>query len=571
MLRQIQIYLLIVLSILMTSCSPNLWDISKANTTNVKNNQDALLQKAYPRPPAVVSREGAYVDITPVSLEAEPSWLKKRVIIHGNNLPFSFYISQILSGSHVVNNYDNTVQPGKLVSVDYEGTVQGALKELAARTNYHYILNKKHRMITWSSFETRVFDVSFMPGDVQYQVGENAGALSLSGGGSTGGSSGSSGSSSSGQNYNFSQDTQFSNITGTISIWKDLAAGIKALLSKEGTAQVSQATTTITVHDHPQNVNAIAEYIAVMNAELSKQVRIQVQLLEVRLAKNFAYGINWDLVRNRNGNSWTLTGNMAANVGSIGTFSPVGITFSSSNNRWAGTDTIIQALQVQGDVSLITQPTVTTMNDQVATISIQQQRAYESGGSTTMNNNLAQTSINVSNVVTGFNLYLLPKIQGDKIYLQISSILSNLTAMRTFNVNTGAEGDAASQSSQSTDQPANEANANSSPPNQNNNSTNATNNNGTNSGPSVVQLPETALRSFNQRSVIPNGATLILSGYIQRENSDAQSNAFATGILAAKGATAQTVELVMLITPVILDSHENDLAPAKGYEAEVRS
>jgi len=525
--------------------TPTLYEVSKGNTANVKNNVEAKEQKAYPRPPAVLTENKAYVDTTPVSLIKTPHWLKRKITVHGNNLPFSFYVSQILHSSHAINTYDETVNKGKLISMDYEGTAYGALNELSAQSGYFYNLDKKKNEIDWSSFQTKVFDISFMPGDVQYQLGAGAGGLSISGNDDNGSSS------SSGGGFDFSQDTQYSNLTGTISIWKDLTGAIKSLLSEKGTAQVSESTTTVTVHDHPANVKAIGDYIKVMNKELSQQVRIHVQLLEVRLGKNFNYGINWDLVRNTGKNSWRLAGNLADNANNTGTFSPIGITFSSTGKSWGGSSTIIQALQQQGDVSLITQPTVTTMNDQVATISIQQQQAYLSGGDTTLNDNSSTSSLDTSTVTTGFNLYLLPKIQKEKVFLQISSVLSNLTNMATFNANTGETGSSETDNQDTQD------------PSEDNNDqqTNTT----TNPGVNVVQLPQTALRSFNQRSVIPNGATLVLAGYIEKGNESNQSKFANVSLLGGKGATTKTVELVMLITPIILSENENDMAPVTGY------
>ena len=326
--------------VFLSACTtPTLYEESKSNTANVKNNIDAKTQKAYPKPPAVTTEDQAYVDTTPISLIATPSWMKRNITLHGNNLPFSFYVTQILAGSHAINSYDDTINKGQLVSVDYQGTAAGALNELAARSGYFYTMDKKNNAISWSAFETKVFDISFMPGDVQYQLGENAGSLSLSGGDSSGGggSGGSSDSSSGG--FDFSQDSQYSNLTGTISIWKDLATAIKALLSKDGTAQVSESTTTVTVHDHPENVQAIGEYIKVMNKELSQQVRIHVQLLEVKLNKNFNYGIDWNLVRNTGPNSWSLTGSTATNADNTSTFSPVGLAFSAADgSNWGGVE-----------------------------------------------------------------------------------------------------------------------------------------------------------------------------------------------------------------------------------------
>lgn len=561
MFKKLVLFITMMSMVILTGCTtPTLYEVAKSNSANVENNVEAKTTKAYPQPPAVMTENKAYVDTTPVSLIATPKWLKRNITLHGNNLPFSFYVSQLTQNSDAVLTYGPSIDKGKLISLDYKGSVQGALNQLAASSNYYYRIDKKNNKLTWSALETKVFDISFLPGDAQYQLGgstlSNDSSSSSGSSGSSGSSSGGSSSDSSG--FSFSQDTQFSSLTGSISVWKDLATSVKALLSKEGKAEVSESTTTITVHDHPQNINAVAEYIEVMNEELSQQVRIHVQVLEVQLTQQFNYGINWNLVKQFTQGSVSISGSMADNANNTGSFSPAGIAFTGATGEsWDGTDIILQALQQQGQVSLITEPTLTTMNDQVGTIAIQNQQVYVSGGSTTSNDNSTTSAVTPDTVTTGFDLYLLPKIQKDKVYMQISTILSNLVAMNTFNANTGESGTSTASSNAATGDTTDQSAAQ--------NIAQATTQS---QGVNVIQEPATTLRTFNQRAVIPNGATLILAGFMAHGNRSNQSKFANSALLGGKGATSNNVEMVMLITPIILSKDENDMAPVKGYKGQ---
>lgn len=572
-----------LLGVELSACIPmQEYNKTKKDVQGVQAQVKADEEQAYPRPPTVVEKDNAYVDTTPIPLSTTPAWMKQPVSMHGTNLPFSFYVAQTLANTGVVNQYDNTVDKNKTISIDFSGSTKSALNNLEGVSGYHYTFDKANNTITWSQFETKVFDISFMPGDSQYQLGQESSALTLSGAGSI--SSGAT--ATGGGGYDFAKDNQYSKLTGTISVWKDLETTIKSLLSKDGTATVSQSTTTITVHDKASNVDAISAYLNTMNKELSRQVRIHVQLLEVRLNANYNYGIDWDVVRRVGKESISLTSAGAINAGNTGTFTPIAFAWGSNNpnSLWYQSNSIIQSLEQQGDVSLITQPTVTTLNNQVATISIQNQENYINSTTSTVGtsgSDFAQGGVNTATITTGLNLYLLPKIQNQKVFLQISSVLSDLQALQTINTTTGntvssnqnqnvpnqdqitgniipdtavvnADGTTSTVSSSTT---------------VGSTTVSATETNGTPAlaTPQIVQLPEVALRSFNQRSVIPNGATLILAGFIQSGNQANQNKVFDIAPVGGSGASRRNIELVMLITPVILGDNDNDLG-AQGYQ-----
>ena len=74
-----------------------------------------------------------------------------------------------------------------------------------------------------------------------------------------------------------------------------------------------------------------------------------------------------------------------------------------------------------------------------------------------------------------------------------------------------------------------------------------------NSIPSFVQLPKVDARLINQRAVIKNGATLILSGYKEFKNNAKNNKFLESERLGAQSSVRDNRELVFLITPVIID------------------
>ena len=128
-------------------------------------------------------------------------------------------------------------------------------------------------------------------------MGKSGGGTSGSKGGSSGGGGGgSTGGTVSNYTTTDASEAEFSSLSGKLSVWKDLEDSIKQMLSPEGRVTVSQATTTVMVRDRPTNVNLIAQYIQNINKNLSRQVLVKVQILEVDLLNNFNFGINWGMI-----------------------------------------------------------------------------------------------------------------------------------------------------------------------------------------------------------------------------------------------------------------------------------
>ncbi len=492
---------------------------AKAKTDKTRAMQDEQAQSV------VLKNQGMYVDQTHISLKHSPSWYKRRVSIRGNNLPLDFYVAKILQRETIYDHYDGTVNRKRLVSLSYTGTVKGALDDLAAKTGLAYRLNPDAKTITWSAFETKTFNISFMPGSTKYLLGADSSSSSSSS--SSSDSSGSSGATQvSATKAN--PDSQYSSLEGTLSVWKDLEKTVNGMLSPQGHAIVSESTTTLTVRDHPENVQEIAKYLKQMNHFMSQEVMIKVEILQVTLSKAFEYGINWNLVMGDFG----IQGNLGSpvNITPIGNTTAMGAFYGtatpSSDSTGAAantTEVLINALNQQGRVSLVTQPSVVTLNNQVATIDISQQTGYLASSTTTSDDSSGSdgddsTSLTPGQADTGFTMYVLPKIEGRKIFLQFTAELSKLDAIESVsNVPDGANAADIDDAS-------------------------------------AIQVPDISAQDFNQRVTIPAGSTLIMSGYKAVSNVANNAGVFGVNKLGGKGSEYENVETVILITPTIVNN-----------------
>jgi type IVB pilus formation R64 PilN family outer membrane protein len=528
---------LLILSVFLAGCdSIALWH--DTNAEHAKDSdiiKDAKANIKIPPPPVTDNKQDPYVDTHPVSLTHEPSWYTAPVTLNASGLPFSFYVTQLLGNTPVQVHMDPGVNTARAVNMRYSGTVKGAMEELAAKSGYYYNYDLDKNIITWSALETKTFDISFIPGVSKYSVGNLAnGEGSIAGNSSSSSSSNTSGSTSTtSTGIDITATGEYSNLgNDNLSVWDDMKATITNLLSPKGKMSVSQATTTITVRDHPSNISDIDHYLDQMNKILSKQVHFDVQILDVQLNKQFQYGIDWEKVSyniGSGGGKVNFSANFAtqASGGILSAAVPAqGEYLGGTKSKWAGTDVFIKALEQQGKVAIVNQPSLTTLNDQMAQISILTQQTYLASQTTTLTgaNNTAsgfsQQALTPGIINTGLQLYLLPKIQDDKIYLQISSTLSQLLSLNTV-TETGEEFAQGSEIPKT--------------------------------ATAAIQVPQMGQKNFNQRSVLRNGETLVLAGFKNLQDYNQKNSVAGLTALGGMAASSNNEELVVLITPTILD------------------
>lgn len=191
-----------------------------------------------------------------------------------------------------------------------------------------------------------------------------------------------------------------------------------------------------------------------------------------------------------------------------------------------GVTALINALKQQGNVSIVTEPRVVCLNNQVSAIRIISQQGYiasiqnttVAGASGSGSAGTITSQITPGTVVTGFTLYVLPKILGKKVYLQVNADISILQQIQTISSTTGTTPTSSATSP-------------------------------------LIQSPQVTQKQFNQRSVIGSGDTLILSGFRQMTNHAAAMQLFDSQDLGGKASHQERVETIVLITPIILHGY----------------
>jgi MSHA biogenesis protein MshL len=188
------------------------------------------------------------------------------------------------------------------------------------------------------------------------------------GGSSSGSSSGSSGSSGSGSSGSAGGGG------GGGGFWESLEQNLPELIGDDGSAIVNKAANTIHVRARPSGVHRLQQMVSTTLRRANKQVSLEARVLEVRLESEHSLGINWALLPGLfNSNKTGLAGGGSV-VSQTATSGGTAMTFGILQS--GDFSVLVDALETQGQVRVLSSPRVSTLNNQTATINVTDQVPY---------------------------------------------------------------------------------------------------------------------------------------------------------------------------------------------------
>lgn len=415
-------------------------------------------------------------------------------------------------GSGGMDSMSSTGKSTYLSGIKYQGKLSGLLDAASTQMGLSWKWSEDDRTVYIYSLDTRTFNLYTYADETDMTSVVKSGTTSSAGtSGGTSGSSGGSGGSDSGVS-GFSGSSQSTAVSLKTSITKDIEKAIEAMLTPMGKMSMAMSTGTVTVTDRPEVLNRIGRYLDGENKKLTQQILLNVKVFSVSLTDKDSTGIDWNLVyKAASGNASFNLSNASAALDTTAVSGNVGVL----DGAFTGTTAIVKALSQQGKVSVVTSPSVTTLNLQPVPVQVARQTGYVASVSTTNTANIGSTSsITPGTVTTGFNMDLLPLILPDKeLLLKYSINISSLIQIRS--VSSGGEKDETA---------------------------------------SRIEVPELDNRIFSQKVRLRSGSTLILSGFDQTSENGKKSGVGAAWNMALGGsATRETTHdvIVVMITPII--------------------
>jgi len=349
-------------------------------------------------------------------------------------------------------------------------TLKEALEAVLSPLGWSYRIDGKFIRILKPKMETRLFTLNYI-------VTKRSGKREVYASTSTGG--GSQTSSLTGQQTALSQGGVRTGYTDLVSVdemdlWKEIQKGLESLIfgtveekevpsEKEKTTLtrvdekgkklvVNKSTGTIMVTDYPINLNKIASYLETVEGSSQRQVSIQAKIMEVTLSDSHKEGINWKVIEglpratnvafgftNKAGTTG-YTGTSSGYLTDTGTISTPGgfkigayggiFSLGAAGAEVALSD-IMQAIAEQGDIKVLSSPTISTLNNQKAVIRVGDQDVFFITGAVSTQTTVTQT-IQPMTIDIGIILDVTPQIAEDgTIIMNIHPSITDKTGEKT--------------------------------------------------------------------------------------------------------------------------------------------
>ncbi|ANM31211.1 hypothetical protein ABI59_18975 [Acidobacteria bacterium Mor1] len=291
--------------------------------------------------------------------------------------------------------------------------------------------------------------------------------------------------------------------------WASIGGSLELSLSPRGSLRFDQLGGTLLVRDHPANIDAVEQTLEALIEPHRRQVMIEAMVFEVELSDDLEYGIDWtapDLVAEIFGSETT---------GSIGTaLAPAtgALTASFASNKLQG---LLRALRSRGQLTVLSAPRVTTLNQVPARIAITEEIPFYTADVVPVGQEPIQ-SITVEFRQAGITLDVTPVISADgEVLLTLHPEITELTGFT----------------------------------------------------PALQGLPPNPILDKREVQTVVrarNGESVLLAGLIRRRYNEQRSEVPGLGRVPGLGAafrsidqTSTRTELALVITPIVADAGVN--------------
>ncbi|MEN3109645.1 pilus (MSHA type) biogenesis protein MshL [Uliginosibacterium paludis] len=329
-------------------------------------------------------------------------------------------------------------------------TMGEALAALRRIYGYEYRVEGRQIFIQPRSMQTRIMKINYL--NAVRRGTSDIRVLSGSVGDSTSGSS--SGSNTSSGSTSGSQTSLVTSKISTSSqsdFWSELQMAVTAIVGAgDGrSVVVSPQSGVIVVRAMPAEIANVEDFLKASQLALERQVIIEAKIIEVTLSDQFQAGINWAAFGGNRltvgqlrpgstmsqGGSITTTPITSAAARTIGNASDAAGSMFGMVLRTANFSAVLNLLEEQGQVHVLSSPRVATLNNQKAVLKVGSDDFFVTEVSTNSTTN-SNGSQNVSPKLTlqpffsGISLDVTPQIdEADQITLHVHPMVSKVTSV----------------------------------------------------------------------------------------------------------------------------------------------
>ncbi|HDY7474800.1 TPA: hypothetical protein RQJ49_004272 [Vibrio vulnificus] len=363
-------------------------------------------QTQYLKPAKVTYIKKPPVSLQPVTEVYDRDWLHEAITVNVSGRPLSVVLEEIMYSTQVPIYFGEDVKPNKAVTLNFSNKRENVLNLLSRDTGYGIEFKNDRLEVTRTI--TRVFTLNIPTGTVSGQLGSQG---SASGGDSV------------------RVEGQYLNVEfDEVKVTDEVATTIKEVLGGEkatdSTVTVSPNTTTLIVKTTPDKMQEVERIIDHYQAELSKQVLLDIQVIEFRSNLGTERGIDWNIVKDTGDGllQFFVPGTTTVSQGA-----GYGLAFTGSG-KWDGTSSFIKVLEKQGSVSTQTPVTAMVLNNQPAKITQQIVEPYVDEINSESSEGVVSGGFTRAKESEGVDLMVSAKVQSDDVWLRLSGQLQKIVA-----------------------------------------------------------------------------------------------------------------------------------------------
>lgn len=308
------------------------------------------------------------------------------------------------------------------VSLEFRDGTLRELIEALARSQGCYWEQEGH-LIAFRRQAVRFYEIDYPQMNRSAQGASNV-ALSAQSGGQTPLSGPATGQAASPAGASASPPNDQTSLTITqqnqSSFWSDLQAELSALAQPGESAMVNRFAGLAVVTAPPARQAAFQAFIARVNRRISRQVRIAARVIEVQLNSQHQLGVDWSLAATRIGGLTLSSVGTATGFSTLNGQALAGNTLSGTLST-GKVSAMIHALDQQGEVRAVSNPSVISLSNQTAFVKVGTQQTFFSLSTSTVVNQAGvatpvvttQSSYSQTAITIGTVLYVTPEVNGD--------------------------------------------------------------------------------------------------------------------------------------------------------------
>lgn len=452
-------------------------------------------------------------------------------------------------------------------------TVMEALDTIRELYGYEYRVQGKRIFIEPNTMKSRVFQINYLSSRRQgsSDLRVTGSSMTASGGGAAGGAAtatptasqtapGGTGTPTTGSG----NDTSRVSMTTDSDFWGDLNRALTSIVgASEGrSVVVNPSSGVVLVRSLPTELRNVEKYLKATQLIAERQVMLEAKIIDVTLSEDFQAGVNWGAFRTR-GNSHGAIGTVAPGTtlntslagggaaalgnsqvailpGEAGAIAAsmlgkgfIGLAFQTANFA-----ALLNFLETQGNVSVLSSPRIATLNNQKAVLKVGTDELFvtnvTSSTTTTTTGSVSSPSVTLQPYFSGISLDVTPQIDDDgNIILHVHPAVSTVVE-REKTINLGSL------------------------------------------GTYVLPLASSSINETDSIVRVQDGNIVAIGGLMRQEQSSDRSQLpGATGIVAnalgQRSSVLRKRELVILIKPTLIENDRAWAQDIKDVQERVRA